>query len=78
MQISLPYLYSNLHCQGSEATFDPQSVLESSSHPFMAVRRGACKGSRFLREKRRVAQGFQARGRGGQDLAWLQRREWFV
>lgn len=57
MQISLPYLYSNLHCQGNE-TFDPRSVLESNSHPFMAVR-PACKGSLF--KKRRAARGFQAR-----------------
>lgn len=61
MQISLPYLYSNLHCQGNETTFDPKSVLESNSHPFMAVRRGHAKGRRF--EKQRVALGFQARGK---------------
>lgn len=38
MWISLLSLYSNLHCQGNETTFDPQSALESNSHPFMAVR----------------------------------------
>lgn len=43
MQISLPNLYSNLHCQCNETTFDPESVLESNSHPFMSVRRGHAK-----------------------------------
>lgn len=50
MQISLPYLYSNLHCQGKETTFDPQSVLESNSHPFKAVRRGHAKEAGFSKE----------------------------
>lgn len=67
MQISLPYLYSNLHCQGNETTFDPQSVLESNSHPFMAERRGHAKEG--VSRSREWLWDFKHGGRGGQDLA---------
>lgn len=70
MQISLPYLYSNLHCQGKETTFDPQSVLESNSHPFKAVRRGHAKEAGF-RKKRQSGLGISSMGkrRAGFSLA---------
>lgn len=68
MQSSLPYLYSNPHCQGNETTFDPPSVLESNSHPLEAARRGHAMEA--VLEKQREALGdFKHRGRGGQDLA---------